>query len=128
MFLGFVGGLWVMPSGKSAFLVEVAHLPRIAVASWKKRTTTPRRHPLVPLVRPRRQTVVLQRISFLSGAVVACHLPGDCRPPAGMGGVREKRRSNRHRSSQWVCGVHMIQTCANGTAPVRQTAIPQTGR
>ena len=62
-----------MPSGKSAFLVEVAHLPRIAVASWKKRTTTPRRHPLVPLVRPRRQTVVLQRISFLSGAVVACH-------------------------------------------------------
>jgi hypothetical protein len=53
--------------------------------------------------------------------------PGDCRPPAGMGGVREKRRSNRHRSSQWVCGVHMIQTCANGTGPVRQTAVPQTG-
>jgi hypothetical protein len=64
-----------MPSGMSAFLVEVAHLPRNAVASRKKRTTTPRRHPLVPLVRPRRQAVVvvLQRISFLSGAVVACH-------------------------------------------------------
>jgi hypothetical protein len=30
--------------------------------------------------------------------------PGDCMPPAGMGRAREKRRSSRHRSTQWVCG------------------------